>query len=356
MHDVAGTICDRAIVRRALDELRAGRPVALASLLATRGSMPRAAGARMLATAGDGWLGTVGGGNIELIAQRRCRELLSAASSAAEKDREVAARLEWMTHEKNAMACGGDALLAVRLLGRRDVATLEGLAALLDAGGGTAAARDEAAWLVEDWSDPQAPTMRLVRDAAELTVAEAGCDVSSWDAGRARYVEPVGAEPVCYVFGGGHVGRALVPVLASVGFRVVVYDDRPAVADPAAFPRAERVVCGEFADLLDHVSPGARDYVVVLTHGHVGDACVLERVLPRRPAYVGCIGSRRKAGFVRQGLLDAGVPAEAVDAVRLPIGEDILAVTPAEIAVSIAAQLIRCRAELRPTRPHRPTS
>ena len=83
MHDVAGTICDRAIVRRALDELRAGRPVALASLLATRGSMPRAAGARMLATAGDGCLGTVGGGNIELIAQRRCRELLSAASSAA---------------------------------------------------------------------------------------------------------------------------------------------------------------------------------------------------------------------------------------------------------------------------------
>ena len=362
MHDVAGTICDRAIVRRALDELRAGRSVALASLLATRGSMPRAAGARMLATADGGWLGTVGGGNIELIAQRRCRELLSAASSAADKDREVAASLEWMTHEKNAMACGGDALLAVRLLGQRDVATLEGLAALLGAGGGaaaspgaepcTAAICDEAAWLVEDWSDPQAPTMRLVRDANELTAAEAGCDVSSWDAGRARYVEPVGAEPVCYVFGGGHVGRALVPVLASVGFRVVVYDDRPAVADPAAFPRAERVVCGEFADLLDHVSPGARDYVVVLTHGHVGDACVLERVLPCRPAYVGCIGSRRKAGFVRQSLLDAGAPAEAVDAVRLPIGEDILAVTPAEIAVSIAAQLIRCRAELRPTRPH----
>ena len=346
MHDVAGTICDRAIVRRALDELRAGRPVALVSLLATRGSMPRAAGARMLATADGGWLGTVGGGNIELIAQRRCRELLSAASSAADKDREAAASLEWMTHEKNAMACGGDALLAVRLLGRRDVATLEGLAALLGTSG------DEAAWLVEDWSDPQAPTMRLVRDASELTAAEAGCDVSSWDADCARYVEPVGAEPVCYVFGGGHVGRALVPVLASVGFRVVVYDDRPAVADPAAFPRAERVVCGEFADLLDHVSPGARDYVVVLTHGHVGDVCVLERVLPCRPAYVGCIGSRRKAGFVRQGLLDAGAPAEAVDAVRLPIGEDILAVTPAEIAVSIAAQLIHCRAELRPTRPH----
>ena len=92
MHDVAGTICDRAIVRRALDELWAGHPVALASLLATRGSMPRAAGARMLATAVDGWLGTVGGGNIELIAQRRCRELLSAASSAAEKDREAAGR------------------------------------------------------------------------------------------------------------------------------------------------------------------------------------------------------------------------------------------------------------------------
>ena len=124
-------------------------------------------------------------------------------------------------------------------------------------------------------------------------------------------------------------------------------DDRPGICDPALFPQAEAVTCGAFEDLDSLVRVTSRDYVVVLTHGHLGDAAVLERVLPHRPAYVGCIGSRRKAGLVRDALEAAGIPADLAASVHLPIGEDILAVTPAEIAVSIAAQLIRCRAELR---------
>ncbi len=333
MNDVAGTINDPQIVSAARAELAAGRPVALASLLATAGSMPRHEGARMLALSDGSYLGTVGGGNIEFIAQKRCGGLLAAAASGED----APASLEWMTHEKNAMACGGDALLAVRLLTPADAEWLEDLA--------RAVASGDAAWLVEDWSDPAAPLVRVERDGG-------GCDVPAWDEKAARYTEPVGGEPVCYVFGGGHVGRALVPVLASVGFVVEVVDDREGVCDPANFPLARRVTCGAFEDpsLYERITP--RDYVVVLTHGHLGDAAALEGALPRRPAYVGCIGSRRKAGFVRDLLKEHGIPAELADSVHLPIGEDILAVTPAEIAVSIAAQIIRCRAELRPRRPH----
>ncbi len=333
MNDVAGTINDPQLIDVARREIAAGRAVALASLLCTRGSMPRHEGARMLALADGSYLGTVGGGNIEFIAQRRTRELLAAAS-AGEK---TPASLEWMTHEKNAMACGGDALLAVRLLGAADAAWLDDLAAAVAAG--------EAAWLVEDWSDPTAPVVAIARDGD-------GCDVPTWDEARALYTEPVGAEPVCYVFGGGHVGRALVPVLASVGFIVDVIDDREGVCDSANFPQARRVTCGSFDDpaLYEAITP--RDYVVVLTHGHLGDAAALEGALPRHPAYVGCIGSRRKAGFVRDLLREHGIAPELAESVHLPIGEDILAVTPAEIAVSIAAQIIRCRAELRPRKPH----
>ncbi len=333
MNDVAGTINDPRIIEAAQAEVAAGRPVALASLLATQGSMPRHEGARMLALADGSYLGTVGGGNIEFIAQKRCGELLAASAS----DEAAPASLEWMTHEKNAMACGGDALLAVRALGPADAAWLAELAACVSA--------DSAAWLTEDWSDPACPR-------TEVDLEGEGCDVPTWDEAARRYSEPVGAEPVCYVFGGGHVGQALVPVLASVGFVVEVIDDREGICDPAKFPAARRVTCGAFEDksLYEHITP--RDYVVVLTHGHLGDAAALEGALPRRPAYVGCIGSRRKAGFVRDLLKEHGIPAELADSVHLPIGEDILAVTPAEIAVSIAAQIIRCRAELRPRRPH----
>lgn len=335
MNDVAGTINDPQLIAAARAELAAGRPVALASLLATRGSMPRHAGARMLALADGSFVGTVGGGNIEFIAQARAGELLAAAAAGASDSGTPAhapASLEWMTHEKNAMACGGDALLAVRLLGADDASALEELSRVREA--------DEAAWLEEDWSDAEDPAMRIVREGS-------ASDAPAWDEDARRYAEPVGAEPVCYVFGGGHVGQALVPVLHSVGFEVVVMDDREGICDPARFPQARAVVHGAFEDLDALVHVTSRDYVVVLTHGHLGDAAVLERVLPHRPAYVGCIGSRRKAGFVRQMLADHGIDRELADAVHLPIGEEILAVTPAEIAVSIAAQLIRCRAELR---------
>ena len=225
----------------------------------------------------------------------------------------------------------------MRLLTTEDEGWLSAIAAAAESG--------DAAWLVEDWSDAAAPVARVVFE-------DDGCDVPVWDEGAKLYREPVGAEPVCYVFGGGHVGRALVPVLASVGFVVEVIDDRPGICDPLAFPAARGVTCGAFKDLDDYTHITPRDFVVVLTHGHLGDAIVLEHVLPHRPAYVGCIGSARKAGFVRRTLEEHGIAAELAESVHLPIGDDILAVTPAEIAVSIAAQMIRCRAELRPHRPH----
>ena len=124
------------------------------------------------------------------------------------------------------------------------------------------------------------------------------------------------------------------------------------------FPRRS-VVCGDLRDLAGMgIRVGGSDYVVVTTHGHAWDIDVLQQVADGRPAYVGCIGSRGKAAFARKTLRERGVDAAWLDSVHLPIGEDILAVTPEEIAVSIAAQMIRCRAELRPPeqRPHADSS
>ena len=333
------TFSDQGFVSALRDELAAGRRVALASLLATRGSMPRHEGARLAVLEDGRMLGTVGGGNVERVAESRARALLAGEkdvrlpdASAAEADRNPRApALEWLTRDANDMACGGDALLAVRTLTPDDLPTLE---ALLDALGSRGAAT-----LEELWSDPSAPVLRVATDARLAPRA-------SWDEASATYREPVMASATCHVFGAGHVGTALVPLVASIGYRVAVYDDRPEAADPARFSPATIVSCGSFADLAAGARIGAHDAVVVLTHGHAADETVLLAVLEReaQPAYVGCIGSRRKAALARARLEAAGIPAERVASVHLPIGEDILAVTPQEIAVSIAAQLIRCRA------------
>lgn len=321
---VNGSLSDAAFVSALAGELSAGRRVGLASLLATRGSMPRHEGARLAVTEGGRLLGTVGGGAVERLAIERAREALAGAAPS----------LEWY-RTGDEMACGGDALLAVRPLSGRDLPALRDLLRALD--------RDEPVVVEERWADRAEPSLSI-SPASRLARP-------TWDDVAGTYREPVCARARLHVFGAGHVGSALVGLAARVAFEPHVYDDRPELATPDSLPDAAALSCGSFDELAASAPIGERDAVVVLTHGHVHDETVLLAVLSRdaMPAYVGCIGSRRKSALARERLLAAGVPVERVDAVHMPIGEDILAVTPAEIAVSIVAQLIRCRAERRET-------
>ena len=153
---------------------------------------------------------------------------------------------------------------------------------------------------------------------------------------------PIGERAV--IFGAGHIARALVPLLRSVEFRPVVYDDRPALADPAAFPDAEQVVCGDFRNIADTLSLSPEDYVVVMTSGHLHDLEIQEQILRQELAYVGVIGSRAKIAAVNVRLREAGISEEKLRTVHTPVGTPIKAVTPAEIAVSIAGEMIYERA------------
>ena len=319
---VNGSLSDEDFVSALVTELEAGRRVGLASLLATNGSMPRHEGARMAVLANEALVGTVGGGAIEQLAIERA----SAARSGG------APSLEWY-HTRDAMACGGDALLAVRSLTADDLPVL---LAVRDA-----LLRDEPVCVTERWEDAAAPTIE-VSPAARLSAP-------TWDDAQATYREPVAAPSRLHVFGAGHVGAALVGLAAAGGFEVHVYDDRPELATPANLSAATSVTCGAFDELAARAAIGPRDSVVVLTHGHAFDEAVLLAVLTRdvQPAYVGCIGSARKAALAREHLIAAGVPQERVDAVAMPIGLAIGAVTPAEIALAITAQLVRRRAERR---------
>lgn len=323
---VNGSLSDEGFVSALVREVETGRCVGLASLLATRGSMPRHEGARLAVTEDGRLLGTVGGGAIERLSIERARAAQAGGASS----------LEWY-HTGDAMACGGDALLAVRALTADDLPVL---LAVRDA-----LRRDEPVTVTERWADAAAPTIG-VGPAARL----AG---PTWDDVRVTYREPVTAPSRLHVFGAGHVGAALVGLAAQAGFEVHVYDDRPELATRENLPHATTVTCGAFDELAEAAAIGPRDSVVVLTHGHAHDETVLLAVLTRdvQPAYVGCIGSARKAALAREHLRAAGVPAERVDAVAMPIGLAIGAVTPAEIALSIVAQLVRRRAERRGAGP-----
>ena len=149
------------------------------------------------------------------------------------------------------------------------------------------------------------------------------------------------------IFGAGHISKALVPLLSSVGFRPVVFDDRPQFATRERFPQADQVVCGDFTRIRDYLTVEPEDYVVIMTNGHEYDFQSQVQVLQGKTAYVGVIGSRKKTAFVNQRLRDAGISNEAIAFVHTPIGTAIKAVTPEEIAVSIAGEMILVRAERR---------
>ena len=319
---VNGSLSDEGFVSALVAELEAGRRVGLASLLATSGSMPRHEGARLAVLANESLVGTVGGGAIEQLAIERAR--VAQAGGVP--------NLEWY-HTGDAMACGGDALLAVRALTADDLPVLLAVREAL--------LRDEPVCVTECWEDVAAPTIE-VGPAVRLSAP-------TWDDTYATYREPVAAPSRLHVFGAGHVGAALVGLAAAAGFECHVYDDRPELATRVRLPQAATVTCGAFDNLAASAAIGPRDSVVVLTHGHAFDETVLLVVLTRgvQPAYVGCIGSARKAALAREHLAAAGVPRERIDAVAMPIGLAIGAVTPVEIALAVTAQLVRRRAERR---------
>lgn len=142
------------------------------------------------------------------------------------------------------------------------------------------------------------------------------------------------------ILGGGHIALPLSKLGKLLGYRVAVVDDRPEFASPARFPEVDRVICCSFATMTEKVSFGPRSSVVIVTRGHQHDLECLRRLVKFPLAYLGMVGSRRRIRMVRQQLAEEGCTENHLDVVHMPVGLDIGAQTPEEIAVSIAAELI----------------
>lgn len=163
------------------------------------------------------------------------------------------------------------------------------------------------------------------------------------DAAVEVMIEVVEAPVRLVVVGGGHIGRSLIRMGAEVGFSCTVIDDRPDYANRERFPEADHVICADFEPALAELPVDHNTYIVLVTRGHKQDETSLRCLVGRPAAYLGMIGSKRRTGAVLQHLQDDGFDMDALARVRTPIGLDIGAETPEEIAVSILAEMIMTR-------------
>jgi xanthine dehydrogenase accessory factor len=154
------------------------------------------------------------------------------------------------------------------------------------------------------------------------------------------YIEPVEPTPELVIVGAGHVGFHLAQLAHHVGFRVTVVDDREKFANRERFPDAAEIVAEDIPAWLDRSQLPTHAYVVIVTRGHTNDLEAVRRLAPRDLRYLGLIGSRAKVARIFEALGADQIPREALQRVHAPIGLDIGAVTPQEIAVSILAELI----------------
>jgi len=145
------------------------------------------------------------------------------------------------------------------------------------------------------------------------------------------------------IVGGGHIGLSLATLGAHAGFSVAVVDDRETYANAERFPMADQTMAGDVGAHLDAFPITATTYVVLVSRGHKVDELVLRHVIQRGAAYVGMIGSKRRVATVLRHMAEEGVPIDGLEAAYTPIGLDIGAETPEEIAVSIMAEIIMVR-------------
>ena len=365
------------LFQKIIESVQRGQNVALATVIARKGSLPMSKQARMLVFPDGSILGTVGGGLLEAQVIREAQQVL-----LRETPKIVAVELTSAQIEAEGLTCGG--VVEIFIEPFMSAAQLPVMAAITDI-----AARSQAAVmatrldapLAQDSGQPQPASAvnRKIVIAADGTMAgtfgvpEVDDQIKQFALTRIDqeyqeiftpalsaqaaqqlgllpdtpfrvFLETVLPAPTAYLFGGGHIAFHLANVLRLIGFEFVVIDDRPEFANSTRFPDAKECIAGDFAQVFEQLAlhpPCA--YLIIVTRGHRSDLLVLEQALRTQAKYIGMIGSKRKIALLFQHLREKGVAPAALAAVHAPIGLPIGADTPEEIAVSIAAELIQVR-------------
>ncbi len=334
-----------------------GNDAVLVTVVSSDGSVPRGSGAMMLVDREGRRTGTTGGGEVEFRAEQIALNVLQEKKSRTESfslyhTEQEQAGTSGASINRTDSICGGDQELFFKYFAAGSEETLSFCEELDKMYEGS-----RPCWMIMELTPKDGGAFILFGDkpeAGEMNAEKADPAVVSElgaasriaeSGGRRYYIQRLVSPGKVYIFGGGHVSQQLVPVLARCDFRCIVLEDRPEFAEPDLF---EGVYRTQVADM-DRLGPVADeltedDYVCIMTRGHRNDYRVVYEMLKSRACYIGVIGSRKKVAALREHLIADGFGEKDLERLTMPIGIEICSETPAEIAVSIAAQLIKVRA------------
>ena len=326
--------------------LESGKAFTLVTLLSSDGSSPRGAGAKMLVTP-ETTAATIGGGALEGKVIEWARECIMQKQSRI-MDVNLTGK------EKNSvdMACGGRVQLLFAYVDASCEENLHLFRFLAERQEKSSPCRwltaiEETGGEVRVWQAAQESGEIMAGNLPEwafpLPEEEALCDYRLYERGGNRRLlsEQVGALAHLYLCGGGHVALKTAQLGQFLGMDVTVFEDRPEFVTEDRFPGAERIVIPDYKGIFDDKSLGSRDCIVILTRGHRYDTEALLQAVRTNAGYIGMIGSRRKVAMAMEILRQEDVPEDVIQSVHAPIGLSIGAETPAEISVSILAEIIQ---------------
>ena len=336
------------LLSKLIQKMQDGTAAELVTVIQSSGSTPRGAGAQMLVFADGGFEGTVGGGTVEYEAQRLAQECISTQRSCIQ---------DYYLHPNDAadlgMICGGDVTLLFQYLAPSDDLA-DFLTYVVDQ-----SKSGQELWVVTAFSPDETWSMCAVDQTGQVSKSIGDALFSGLDPDMLTvrselstedpvlFYQPLNVSGHVFIFGAGHISHQLLPMLDTVFFPCTVIDDSDEYANQERFPLASTIMVTEFGDAFDKITVTPRDYIVILTRGHVFDYVVLAQALKTQAYYVGMIGSRTKRDAIYQKLiLDDGFTVTDIHRVHSPIGLSIGGETPEEIALSIAAELVQERAKL----------
>jgi xanthine dehydrogenase accessory factor len=346
------------ILREALSYIKQGCVLVEATIIHHQGSTPRTAGAKMFVVSDGKGIGTVGGGMLEA---QTIREALGVIRTG--RVRILSFELTGEDVADSNMLCGGNTRIFLDLIhpDQQTITMLEHRCKAAEAHRAghylTIIKKNRADEIQRvdhcfvEGNQEALGTCPLPPDMMDRVLHRTkGSDPISvlTEAEYLIFIEATQVPMTAYVFGAGHVSQFTARLASQVGFRVVILDDRTEFANDQRFPEAHQIlVISDFNRAFSKITADAQSFVLIITRGHIHDKIVLAQALRTEAAYIGMIGSRRKRDTIYRALASEGFSQQDLDRVHCPIGLEIEAETPEEIAVSIVAQMIRERAGLK---------
>ncbi len=346
----------KEVIEEALGLMEKGEPCVMATVIHTKGSAPQKAGAKLLIRKDGSCVGTLGGGCVEGEVWSLAKQLLNTQGGPLYRKYD----LNEAFAARDGLVCGGTMFFFIDPLvnpgnfksfapeiirayrGEMPVA----LATVVNSPTGTPKLgsklliREDGA--VQGSFDNR--TLELETSAIGKTLAIHGGNRYFKTVDDTEiFVEGFTSPPTLVLIGGGHVNRAVSRLASFLGFRMYVVDDRIEFANKERFPEADTLVISDYSRGLENVSVNSNTYIVVATRGHRYDDLALAAAIRTPARYIGLLGSKRKTLEIYKNLLKEKVPPERLREVRAPIGLNIGAITPEELAVSIMAEIIMVR-------------